>query len=159
MLTRDQIENATGRELDALIAEHVMGYSGPIKVRRMKKEGKFELMFKVSPVFGGFEFGQRFTEDGTKVYCGKPFNVYYSPSYSTDHNAAFEVVAALMARNPNQDIHLEHIAANAKGDCAEWAVSTCFDAKEGGFTGFVRAETLPLAICRASLLTIQGAAT
>jgi hypothetical protein len=85
----------TDRELDAKCAE-LMGFRDLVKVRRRKSEGDWELYFKQHPPTGerwawSSEYGQRFTEDGTKVFCGKPFYLYEFPYYSTDLNVAREL--------------------------------------------------------------------
>lgn len=50
-----------------------------------------------------------------------------------------------MAARPQQDIHLEHLEGTG------WGVSCCFSKDEGGWDGFVYADTAPLAICLAAL--------
>lgn len=70
-------------------------------------------------------------------------------SWSTDIAAAWELVEQLVQSNPLQDIHLEHLEHTG------WGVSSCYDEAEGGWNGWVYAETAPLAICRA-LLKAKG---
>lgn len=65
--------------------------------------------------------------------------------YSTDIAVAWEALEHLFQLNSLQDIHLEHLEHTG------WGISTCYNKVEGGWDGWVYAETAPLAICRAFL--------
>jgi len=112
-MTRDEIENmSSGREMDALIAERVLG---------LKVDYEFE-------GFGGLRVPSlvdKYDEWG------------YLPDYSTDISAVWQVIEKLKEHKPllNYDPYSK-----------KWYM--CFNGAP-----FYSAETAPLAICRAALLT------
>jgi hypothetical protein len=71
-----------------------------------------------------------------------------APDYSENIAAAWPVVEKLIEILPQGDIHIEHL------NHEEWGVSTCYDKDEGGWDGFVTADTAPLAICLAALKAV-----
>ncbi len=72
-------------------------------------------------------------------------NVFGPPPYSTSIQAIWEVVEKLFTLIPQQDLHFQHLAANQKGDDARWGVGSCH------WKEFIYAETLPHAVCLATL--------
>jgi len=73
------------------------------------------------------------------------------PRYSTDISAAWRIVEKLLQILPHQDFHMEHWS-DGDGDSG-WQVSTCFEL--GDWKKWVKAKTLPHAICLAALKAIR----
>jgi hypothetical protein len=117
-------EMPAGREMDALVAEKVMGYRW-LKVNGIK--ALFPPDLKPSDV-------DWFPEDD-------PLDLVRWP-YSTDIAAAWEVV------EHNHDVSVEHRAMSS----TPWAVTFQRHMDGTEFTGF--ADTAPLAICRAALKAV-----
>jgi hypothetical protein len=86
--------------------------------------------------------------DRCYISCGQGF---WAPHESISD--AWEVVEKLFTVIPQQDIHIEHLAANQSGDDGQWSVSTCFENE--AWVGFVYAETAPHAICLAALKAVD----
>lgn len=123
-----------GRELDALIAEKVMGRCPHRETRRYCIEDG-------NSVDSGYEC----------VACGK--DVYGSercPAFSTDMTAAWPLVEKLRADGMEVDLLSE------PGNVDGWAVKTNRPDEE--FCQIVTAPTAPLAICRAALATVESEA-
>jgi hypothetical protein len=72
------------------------------------------------------------------------------PHYSTDIKAAWKIVEKLLTMLPNQDFHIEHWADES---VSGWQVSSCFEL--GKWKKWVKAKTLPHAICLAALKAID----
>ncbi len=85
------------KELNAWIAENVMGYSEPIELARgrsPKSAKRWDKFYKNhppseyhSPVYDCYV-----DRSGQKIYCGKPFQIYLAGHYTTDPAAAMEVL-------------------------------------------------------------------
>jgi hypothetical protein len=133
-MTRDEILNMpAGREMDALIAEKVMGWF-------WKTEGYTRL---------GFMEGDRFRYG--VVRGGGTADEYTSnlPNYSNDISAAWVVVR----KHPH---YFSLVRSNETGwRPAPWGAMLwlCRFYAPGKFEA--KAETAPLAICRAALLAIM----
>lgn len=138
-------ELKAGRELDALVAEKVMGWR---------------------PMQGGvsMEIGEKddLWEDGSRKWYGKdgdprPMRLLPSPKFSTDIAAAWLVVEKLIARG--DEFTLERISLDKV-----WRAKVYPFTKDKGWAGggyftssndvAVNAKTAPLAICRAALLAV-----
>ena len=72
------------------------------------------------------------------------------PHYSSDIKEAWKIVEKLLTLLPNQDFHIEHWSDETHSG---WQVSSCY--KLGEWKDWVRAETLPHAICLAALQTVK----
>jgi len=68
------------------------------------------------------------------------------PHYSSDIKEAWKIVEKLLTLLPNQDFHIEHWSDETHSG---WQVSSCYEL--GEWKDWVRAETLPHAICLAAL--------
>lgn len=142
----------TDRELDALVAEKVMGYSEKITVyawydRKAKKYPR--VAFKVSSdkddSIGAYS--AHMDESGKKIFCGRPHNLFFPKPYSTDIAAAWMVVEKMAAlgyrlfelcSQQTEDMPLEWVARFKISDC-RWASS------------WNRSEAVPRTICLAAL--------
>jgi len=111
-----------GRKLDSLVSEKVFGEKYP-----------FDKKLK--------DYYRPWVED--------PIAYEPCPYYSSDIEAAWQVVEKLLSLLPNQDFHIEHWADE---DISNWQVSSCYQL--GEWMDWVRAETLPHAICLAALKAI-----
>ena len=157
---------AAGRELDALVAEKVMGwkwwkYPAPNRKQRL-------LTIIAPPVKDGRGFANhidriwqpsdcltpRFSDWDSIMWSDDGFEIWQRglPHYSTDIAAAWQVVEKLLEILPQGGIHIEHL------DYQGWSVSMCFKKAEGGWDGWVDAETIPLAICLAALAAAEAVA-
>lgn len=127
-------ELVAGRELDARIAKKVMG---------LPECHKRFIKFTISGVQNSWDCPVHGPQG-----CIFPS---YTPSYSTDIAAAWQVVEKLLSTTPQGgDIHIEKLGG------AGWKVGCCFNQSEGGWDGWIEAETAPLAICRAALAAMTG---
>jgi hypothetical protein len=121
-MTKDEIMNmSAGQEMDTLVAEKVM---------------KFHLDYEFADMLGAptvKELGDKYDEWGLL------------PLYSTEIDAAWEVVEKLKDRWGIVNIEYSHSAPIAR---ERW--TAYFDIDFDGFMGF--GDTAPLAICRAALL-------
>ena len=85
-----------GAELNALVAERVMGWSdGPHTFYRWQDRKKRErplLLFHCAPGGGIGNFDAHVDESGQKFYCGEPKRLFKASPYSTDWAAAGEVL-------------------------------------------------------------------
>ena len=88
-----------GAELNALVAERVMGWSdGPHTFYRWQDRKKRErplLLFHCAPGGGIGNFDAHVDESGQKFYCGEPKRLFKASPYSTDWAAAGEVLEAI----------------------------------------------------------------
>jgi len=96
-------------------------------------------------------FGEKYPfdkklKDYYRPWVEDPIAYEPCPYYSSDIKAAWQVVEKLLSLLPNQDFHIEHWA---DGDISNWQVSSCYQL--GEWMDWVRAETLPHAICLAAL--------
>ena len=137
-MTRDEIlALEAGRELDALVAEKVMGWTwgeysppveGPSKILRPPES------WAPSPD----------RAPGSEVSCpGWHFRV---PQYSTDIAAAWEVVEKMVPIKYGFNLAIE----SPPGPWGDWEVHFY-----NGGTHLAFADTAPLAICRAALLAVM----
>ena len=133
-----------GREMDILIAENVLGWTGKKTVYtwsdRAKKERPITIFDSGGQSIG--DFSAFVDEQGQKIYCGKPHKVYHPRPWSTDISAAFEAV-----EKSKKYPLLEAMTRNNKG-VSTWRVTI------GNV--HVYEATVPLAICRALLLAVIG---
>lgn len=94
----------TGRELDAAVAMEVMGFADPIEVSRLKGKPPYVTFMRTAPSrlrLSSSEYGQRWTIDGTKIYCGRPFEIYPIAYYSSSDIRAKEVESEIERRGLN----------------------------------------------------------
>lgn len=96
-MTRDEIlAMKPSREFDAQVAGKAMGWSDPIEVsmaRSLKSAEKWFTAYKHAPAEQRLSIGLSYksthvTRDGTKLYCGRPFDAYSPKPYSTSIAAA-----------------------------------------------------------------------
>ena len=96
----EALEGLSDRELDALFAERVLGR----KVVNCAIAGRYNKVFRPEKLkFMPMVKDERFignynvwwTEDGTRLYCGKPWAPKYLPRYTTSLDAAWEGVEKL----------------------------------------------------------------
>lgn len=73
-----------------------------------------------------------------------PSKVGYPP-YSSDSSFSLAVLRELVRRLPVEDIHIEHFAGFG------WKVSTCYNKKSGGWSGWVQGRTFEEAVCLSAL--------
>src|SRR5690625_1056203 len=126
-LTRDEILSIQGRELDTLVAEHVMGF-------------KFEVD-KVKGLSRWVGYGA-YGEAHTPPMAWKKWE-YRVPPYSKDISAAWEV-----AEKFHQFTVMRSRGWEKQYYCCIWVGIT-------GEQWSATAKTAPLAICRASLLAVM----
>ena len=133
-MTRDEILNMqAGRELDALISMHIFGKNPELRM-------DFTTKTSTELCIAHYSYS-------APVHVFKTQDGYFSvlPRYSTDIAAAWQVVEKL-----RETMYFVSISASA--DCGaswlcEWTTAdTAID--------FVRAGTMPLAVCRAALLAV-----
>lgn len=118
-----------GRELDALIAEKVMG----------RKNIRFENTI----------YGQIHQSDVTPEFpdlIAKGVKRIRIPHYSTDISAAWDVVEKIKFKFDNTF----HLVATSNG----WSVFWDHEDEGPGANGYVEAETAPHAICLAALKAV-----
>jgi hypothetical protein len=156
-------ERTEGRELDALIAEKVMGW----KVHTLRWEpcssgGLWECECGASycsPPWGR----DKIMRDESARWCYDNRGTFV-PRYSTDIAAAWLVVEAMAARLEEADesgiawpwSNSSYCALQQRGVQAGWAASFCVIDNDEWYEnpenfGGARADTAPLAICLASL--------
>jgi hypothetical protein len=127
-MTRDDIlKMEAGREMDALVAEKVMG----IKVR--VSDGEWELCARMDYADAG-----ELMVDDTGLFYSERIH-----TYSTDIAAAWEVVEKLSDKVIDISRQLEGMTV----ETAHW------DVEIDGHEAYALA--VPLAICRAALLTVE----
>jgi hypothetical protein len=120
-VTHDEIMNTpAGKEIDALINKHVMG------VERIKR--------------GGAEWWQDHYTRGQ--LAGEPFWYLDAPSFSSDIEAAWEVVAAMEEKG--EWFRLSNVIPNSDVIVYEVSFGTAYACE----------DSAPLAICRAALLAV-----
>jgi hypothetical protein len=136
-MTHDEIMKLeAGRELDALVAEHVMGWvwrdtwnnDGTLSATWLRPENVFNY--------------------GVRVKAGEVSYLAGLPRYSTDIAAAWQVVGKLQSP-PDEcffEITMTPTIPHNGGHC--------WHTRIGGF--FAHAPTAPLSICRAALLVAFG---
>ena len=114
-----------------------------------KSERKLDSIIS-EKVFGEkFHFNERF-KDYYRPWAEDPIAFEPCPRYTTDIREAWKVVEKLLTILPNQDFHIEHWADDINSG---WQVSSCHEL--GKWKDWVRAETLPKAICLAALETLD----
>ena len=142
-----------GRELDALVAEKVMGFSdGPHTLYRWHDRKKRE-----RPLHGAYhekpgtgwkspDYTAYVNEAGEKLFCGKPKDVFWPEHYSTRIEAAWEVVEKLVLT-----FELGWLPTD---EGLNWDAS--FGEKRGSEEGTTTyAATAPHAICLAALKAVE----
>lgn len=141
-MTREEIMALSGRELDAAVAEHVMGWRP-----RWVEEPPYWMAWEVELPNGDMLYG-------TIVPKAVPQPVWYDdrdgvrcPRFSTDIAAAWEV-AERLTEFEIDDLDLTVEVGNVMEGWACWVYSGCEEVAEA------REETAPLAICRAALLAV-----
>jgi hypothetical protein len=133
------------RELDAQIAVEVFGDT-LVKVHKQKSD-PLEVMRKTRRGELGI-FNRFFLEDGTKLYCGRPFAPEKIECYSTDIRAAWEVVEKLTGGM----IQFRLERTNSGRTYAKFV-----DCHEPETVTGRSADTAPLAICLAALDAVRTA--
>ena len=124
-MNREEILNMpAGRELDALVAEKVMGF--------------------IKLPFPGLPKYQKPTKDGVVP-------LYYVPNFSTDISAAWEVVEKMCDGDKNKFM-IYRFGFGPKKPKIRWRVS--WGQGWENLLSYCDAESAPLAICRAALLTV-----
>jgi hypothetical protein len=132
-MTRDEILSMeAGRELDALVAEQVMGWKRETYSFNNWRDGKVESM-ELSGLMG---------PDGLREVDQFPF-------YSTDIAAAWEVVEKLEEENIAR-LELTRLGWDWQ---KTWRVSFFTTAVSEG--AIVEGDIVPLTICRAALLALE----
>ena len=137
-LTAEQIDTVpAGREMDALVAERVMGWKNLHWVEGGKKDN---------------------ASWPTGWYGDGPENeVYLYKNYSTDIAAAWEVVKNLIERKYEWQMEMERYGERVIFEC-----HIC-DTQHGGWSGEsqwyerlsdAKGDSAPLAICRAALRSV-----
>ena len=117
-----------GPELDALVAEKVMGIAGDCP----GDQNEWHSGWQCDTCWNTGMWGEDFT------HAFKP--------YSASIAAAWEVVEKLATLLPDGDIHIERL------DGEVWGVGTCHEAS--GWKGFISGKTAPHAICLAALKAV-----
>ncbi len=122
-----------------------------MKYKKTKAGGKLDALI-AEKLFGDkFEFHKTF--DGYyRPWVEDPIAFEPCPDYSTDISAAWKVVEKLLTLLPNQDFHIEHWRDDGT-ETSGWQVSSCYEL--GEWKDWIRAETLPLAVCSAALKSIE----
>ena len=148
-----------GPELDALVAEKVMGWSdGPYTFYRWadRKKRKFPIegIFHCAPSESLGDYASYVNERGEKFSCGEPKRIYLPHHYSTDIAAAEEVIRPILS-GPLAEKHggmgIVEIVWNP-----HWSY---WRTKFSWFDGFhveESAATAPLAICLAALAAVEN---
>jgi Phage ABA sandwich domain len=101
-------------------------------------------------IFGAEYPFNDFFKDYVRLWVEDPIAFEDCPHYSTDISEAWKVVEKLLIMLPNQDFHIEHWADE---NSAGWQVSSCFEL--GNWKKWVKAKTLPHAICLAALKAVK----
>jgi len=142
-MTRDEILNMpAGVTLDWHIAHFVMGL--PSK----------ELSAEDCPCA---YCGNQMRYCGARSWCSECHEWRYTAykDYSDDLVSAWEVVKKLEDGQPETLCNISRISENGQRDGLEWHCHLrCIDGKSSYFYGI--ADTVPLAICRAALLSVSS---
>lgn len=157
--TQAQVEAAAGRELDALVAEHLFGWRWRIYAswERDKPGRKYMLDPESLTVRAVCEsHGDRFAT--TDEVIGLPWlsdnstafeGIGFAPEYSTDHNAAALVLKQNLEERLWRIFNMPEQGRDPIGDV--WSV-TC--AHVCGATARAECKSLPEAIAKAALLAV-----
>ena len=135
-MTHDEINALSGRELDALVAEKVMGM-----MTRLSEGGEYIGRFDIS-------------EPGDLVYDipDDPYGVRYVPHYSTDIAAAWLAVEKLEQDQREILFKITRLGSSMKTLIFQAEFREC----RGSFKHYWSdTATAPLAICRAALMAVQ----
>lgn len=149
-----------GRELDALVAEKVMGYLERVVVRKgrsLKTAEGPRIAFRHSPDrFDLGEYSRHWTEDGTKIYCGSPFSIHFAPRYSVEIAAAWRVVEKIRKSVPKQTAtQTFSFQLCQTGTPGGWHCSFVVNDGDWSTQAYVdEIATAPLAICLAALKAV-----
>ncbi len=152
-MTRSQIlVLEAGPELDALIAEKVMGFPGPTGYWGPNKPKGTHLdydFFGMDQDASQAAYMLHWGRKGTIGLCRwkEGWGPLCVDEYSTDISAAWEVVEKIRV---GRDIHIE--SGLYEGE-ERWSVSTCYEV--GEWKGWISADKPELAICRAALLSVM----
>lgn len=135
-----------GRELDALVAEKMMGYVW----RKSNRSGK-RCICRPDRCPDWFDS----PADGTEPLVSDWDSYPFTPAYSTDIAAAWEVVERLLVRRMYPDLVSSNYPvvwtcevdsySDPEAATDPWPVKSC-------------ADTAPLAICRAALQAVRARA-
>ena len=132
------------RELDAEVAVEVMGY----ELVKVRPRGQKELRVMRRCVRGEIgDYSTYFLEDGTKLYCGKPFAPTKLEHYSTDIAAAWEVVEKMVSDGRVFIVKGDGVRTGDHNP--KWTVLVANMPR-------VDANTAPIAICRAALAAVRS---
>lgn len=132
-----------GQELDAVVAEQVMGF------RRAGQPKDCDGNFGGEPVLmpPGTSWTSLAREGFQPSPRGQLALTYFVPVYSTSLDAAFDVLANLAARGWKWDV---------QNRCGDFACHVHFPMHvANGRSVFERGKTVPLAICRAALSAVS----
>ena len=146
-----------GRELDALIAEKVMGFSdGPHTLYRWHDRKKRE-----RPLHGAFhrasgdpigDFSAYVNEAGEKFFCGRPKQVHWPSLHSIDTRAAWEVVEKMEADGWGHK-HIVH-SPEAEHSGVSWTFMKPGQGEQS-MTTIEVVGSIPYAICLAALKAVE----
>lgn len=134
-----------GREMDALVAEKVMGW------RDIRCHQGGNLPFGVPDD----DFNRDVDEHKKHGNCGFPMEYHREPipMFSNDISAAWEVVEKLLDKN----LHLILRDQAENGYSADFYLAQDWPNPPCKFIAeYVRGDTAPLAICRAALKAAEG---
>jgi len=134
-----------GSELDALVAEKVMGWKDRIIVCRWKDRPARKhsiIAFKDDGKDSVGDYSAYVNEAGEKIYCGRPHQLFFPPHYSVLMEAAWEVVEHLVGKGMEFSLqtnsHMKDWRAEFENPDVE-----------------VVALSAPLAICLAALKAVE----
>lgn len=151
-LTREQIEAAEGRELDALVAERVMGWKW-VKIPDFSREKQLGVRWNriraLCPPCGNPPADMR----------EKTIDTGHLKPFSTDIAAAWLVLERMKSMGWEVSVTWENW-----NECPGEPLEYCWSAEYNYYTNderdfrqaFAQADTAPLAICRTALLVALG---
>jgi hypothetical protein len=144
-----------GRELDALVAEKVMGWTGRMEVARRGRRDEWLVVFTGRPDGGIGDYACFYDRDGGKIYCCKPHNIHHAGRYSTGIAAAWEVVEKVWATLPKTGYGTFRALLHRRDPDGRWICEFAPDAHGDWSThATAEADTAPLAICLAALRAV-----
>ena len=114
-MTEPEILELPAREMDALAAESLFSFAERVRARYMKNEGDFRILFKVAPERGAkVVYNRLYTDEGEKVYCGRPYIVYSCERYTTNISAAWQIVERMQELGYLLDLRIGPKESTAK---------------------------------------------
>ncbi|TGE35902.1 hypothetical protein E4K67_22560 [Desulfosporosinus fructosivorans] len=151
-MTRDEIlAMVPGRELDALVAEKVFGWTGRKTVYRWDDRKKHErplIIFTDGDRKNADNYTPYVDNNGTKINYSEPHKVFIPPCYSTDISVAWDVVEK-MCKGRSYEISSSFQDEYDVGDVG-WLITWGNMGSPGQEE--IWAPTIPEAICKAALL-------